>query len=94
MTNNESFAFNKTEIVVELSRLGYEKSISRSQAKRITRDLEKFNRVTLDFKNVKFVGQGFVDQIFRVFQNKNPNIKINYINASEEAEFMIKRGSP
>ncbi len=88
----ENLAFDRTEILVELSQFGNEKLISRSQAKRITRGLEKFKHVTLDFTRVKLAGQGFVDEIFRVYANKHPKININYINANDDVEFMIKRG--
>jgi hypothetical protein len=65
--------------------------ISRSEAKKILSDLTH-KELTLDFKGISFVGQGFVDQIFRVFQNEHPEIEIAYINANEDVEFMIKRG--
>ena len=48
--SEDSLAFDHTEIVVELSRFGEERLISRSQAKRITLGLEKFNYIVLDFK--------------------------------------------
>ena len=92
--NPDDYVFDRTHIHVELSKFGEETYISRSQAKRIVRGLEKFRFVTLDFKNVKTVGQGFVDEIFRVFQNQYPLIKIDYINALDDVEFMIKRGTP
>ncbi len=85
-------AFDRTEITVELSRFAEEKLISRSQAKRILRNLDKFKRVTLDFSGVKLVGQGFVDEIFRVFANLHPDIQIDYINANDDINFMIERG--
>lgn len=88
----ESFEFNKTHIVVQLSKLKEERLISRSQAKRITLGLERFHHVILDFKGVEVVGQGFVDEIFRVFQSSHPNIKIDAINTNADVEFMIKRG--
>lgn len=87
----ESLEFNKTEIIVALSKFGNEFYISRSQAKRILRNLEQFKVVTLDFKGVRIVGQGFVDEIFRVFKTNQPQITINYINANEDVLFMIKR---
>lgn len=89
--NPENLSFDRTEIIVELSKLGEEKLISRSQAKRITLGLEKFNYVTLDFSGVKLVGQGFVDEIFRVYTNAHPGMTFSYINANEDVEFMIKR---
>jgi hypothetical protein len=91
-TDPESFDFNRTEILVALSTLGSERYISRSQAKRILQNLEKFEIITLDFKGVSTVGQGFVDEVFRVYQNKHPQVKINHINANEDVLFMINRG--
>lgn len=41
-----------------------------------------------------FIGQGFVDEIFRVFPLKNPHVSIFYKNANPEVELMIKRGLP
>lgn len=87
----ESLAFDRTEIVVALSKFGHETLISRSQAKRITQGLEKFREVILDFTNVRLVGQGFVDEVFRVFSDEHPEIKIHYIHANDDVTFMIER---
>lgn len=84
-------AFDRTEIVVELSRFGEEAYISRSQAKRILRNLDAFNVITLDFQGVRIAGQGFSDEIFRVYQNEYPDKQIKYINANDDVIFMIKR---
>ena len=91
-TELEIFSFNKIGILVELSQLAVENLISRSQAKRILERLEPFNSITLDFSKVSSVGQGFVDEIFRVYILKNPHVKINYINANDAVDFMIRRG--
>lgn len=89
---SESFEFDKTDITIKLYELktGY---VSRSQAKRLLNNLEKFSRITLDFKNVENVGQGFVDEIFRVYLTNHPKITIEYINATESVDFMIKRAN-
>jgi anti-sigma regulatory factor (Ser/Thr protein kinase) len=86
--------FDKTHISVKLSQLGDERYVSRSQARRICLGLEKFKHVLLDFKDISTVGQGFVDEVFRVFQSKHPNIKIEYINANDDVRFMIERSLP
>lgn len=88
---NEDFVFDKTKITVKLLDLGGGAYISRSQARRLVFGLEKFQKATLDFKNVKTVGQAFADEIFRVWQRKYPEIKIEYINYNDNIEFMIKR---
>ncbi|MGP0566330.1 MULTISPECIES: STAS-like domain-containing protein [unclassified Nitrospina] len=86
--------FDKTRITVALSKHGDERFVSRSQAKRLVSGLDQFQEILLDFKDVRTVGQGFVDEVFRVFQNRHPHIKIEYTNANDDVEFMIKRGLP
>ncbi len=87
-TDEETFEFNKTEIKVRLYKIA-NNLISRSEAKRILFGLDKFERVELDFKGVDTVGQGFADEIFRVWQNNNKDVKIDFVNANENVEFMI-----
>lgn len=88
---DEDDCFAKTEIIVKLVK-EYEKNlISRSVAKRILNNLEKFKEITFDYKGIENIGQGFADQIYRVFQNENPEVILNNINVNEEIEFMINR---
>ncbi|MEW6536555.1 MAG: STAS-like domain-containing protein [Candidatus Auribacterota bacterium] len=93
-TSGENFAFNKTHIVVDLAKHEDEEYISRSQAKRLLANLDKFEHVILDFKKVSTVGQGFVDEVFRVYKNRNPHVTIEYKNTNADVEFMIKRSVP
>lgn len=81
------FKFSKTKIDLVLLQEDY---ISRSQAKRLLIGLDKFKKIILNFKNVKNIGQGFIDEIYRVFRNKYPNIKIDSINTNSLIESMIK----
>lgn len=90
----ETLSFDKTQVFVELAKLEGESFISRSQAKRVLTGLDKFKTIVLDFKNVSTVGQGFVDVVFRVFQNSHPEIKLIPTRMNENVEFMIKRGLP
>lgn len=64
--------------------------ISRSQGKRLCARLNEFSIAELDFKNVDWMGQGFADQVFRVFAKQNPNIKIVSLNMCGTVEKMIK----
>ncbi len=88
--SGEAYGFSKTKVAVKLYELRNE-YISRSQGRRIMVGLEKFKHITLDFKGVKTVDQGFADEIFHVWQNNHPKIIITYQNASENVKFMIKR---
>ena len=92
--SDEDYEFSKTDVAVNLVSKSDSDWISRSQARRILSGLEKFKIVTLDFKGVRRVGQAFLDEIFRVFKNRYPKIQINYKNANDDIEFMIKRSIP
>ncbi|NIA23699.1 MAG: DUF4325 domain-containing protein [Proteobacteria bacterium] len=84
------FKFQRTKISVKLLQNEY---VSRSEAKRLLAGLDKFKEIILDFKGVKNIGQGFTDEIFRVFKNKHPIIKISIINTSPEIERIIRHVS-
>jgi len=84
--------FDKTNIIVRLSKIGDECYISRSQARRIILGMEKFKYVILDFSDIPTVGQAFVDEVFRVFKTKYTGTKIEYKNANDNVKFMIERG--
>jgi anti-sigma regulatory factor (Ser/Thr protein kinase) len=80
--------FNKTEIIVRLYKAdpGY---VSRSQARRIFAGLDRFQTIVLDFSDVELVGQGFIDEIFRIWQRDHPDKQIKACNASPQVQFMI-----
>lgn len=88
--SDNSFEFNKTSVLVKLYKMDSE-YISRSQARRVLSGLDNFRTVVLDFKNVKMIGQGFADEIFRVWQLRHPAINIISKNAGENIVFMINR---
>jgi len=87
---DEDFKFSKTKIFIKLFNIGDE-FISRSQARRVIFGLDSFKIIVLDFKNVKFIGQAFADEIFRVYKKNNQGKKIECINTNNDIEFMIKR---
>ncbi|MDY0362971.1 MAG: DUF4325 domain-containing protein [Desulforegulaceae bacterium] len=84
-------SFHKTIIPVKLMEYEGESLLSRSQAKRLIMRFDRFTEVVLDFEGVKQIGQAFADQIFRVFQNKHPEVHLRVINAVDEVNNMIKR---
>ena len=89
---DDNYIFDKTTITVHLAKeyMG-ESFMSRSQARRILLNAEKFRIIFLDFTEVNTVGQAFADEIFRVYKNKKPDIQIIPININAEIDFMIKR---
>ena len=64
--------------------------VSRSEAKRLLANLEKFREISLDFRDVRSVGQGFADEVFRVFAHRHPGIVLRPEQASPAVLAMIK----
>jgi anti-sigma regulatory factor (Ser/Thr protein kinase) len=84
----ETQGFSKTRIRVPL----FESTgdfVSRSEAKRIAANLQEFDLVEIDFSGVSEVGQGFVDELFRVWQNAHPHTELVPTNANPVVRAMI-----
>lgn len=87
---NEEFQFQKSQVRVKLFK-GSEEYMSRSQAKRLLHALNRFQEIVLDFKGIETIGQGFADEVFRVFASQHPEMKIVPIHCHENVQFMINR---
>lgn len=81
------FSFSTTEVKVKLLHAAY---ISRSEAKRLLAGLEQFKEVMLDFEGVDSIGQGFADEVFRVFARSHPGVRIEHTNAAPAIDAMIR----
>jgi len=88
----DSYGFSKTSVPIRLLEYGDASPVfvSRSQARRLIARLERFEKVMLDFHGVDSIGQGFADEIFRVFQRNHPNVKLTPINCTEDVNQMIR----
>jgi len=86
---NQDLEFDKNVVRVKLSET--DQGLSRSQARRLLYGLDKFRRITFDFIGIKEIGQGFADEIFRVFANKYPQVDLTFANATPAVAFMITR---
>ncbi len=84
------FEFSKTRIVVKLFALGT-RFISRSEARRLTTGLEKFREIVMDFSGVEAVGQGFADEVFRIWAKSHPGIELIPRAMNPAVEFMVER---
>jgi len=87
----DDFGFTRTQLSVQLAKYEGDHLVSRSQAKRILNRLDKFKEVYLDFRDVTDIGQAFADEIFRVFKNDHPTIRIIPVNLRPQVEKMIRR---
>jgi anti-sigma regulatory factor (Ser/Thr protein kinase) len=82
--------FDRTRTVVKLFALGVD-FVSRSEARRLLHGLERFREVVLDFGGVEAVGQGFVDEVFRVWHHAHPEVRLVPRHANETVAFMLGR---
>lgn len=81
------YKFEKTKITVKLFEEDY---LSRSSAKRLLHGLDKFKEIVLDFSRVNSIGQGFADEVFRVFKKTHPAITVAAENTAEPVAIMIR----
>lgn len=88
---NVENGFSKTVIPLVLANYEGGTLVSRSQAKRLTYRFDRFCEIILDFAGIPEIGQGFADELFRVFQNANPKIELLPVNMSPEVEKMVAR---
>lgn len=85
--SNVNGGFMKTHIPIKNIYETY--PVSRSQAKRLYHRFDKFQEVELDFDEISEIGQGFAHELFVVFSNSHPAIKLIPINVSPEVQKMI-----
>ena len=84
------FTIDTTRTVIKLFAFGTS-FVSRSEAKRLTQGLERFRHVILDFQGVTLVGQGFADEIFRVWSRAHPDVELKTENMIAPVAFMVER---
>jgi anti-sigma regulatory factor (Ser/Thr protein kinase) len=84
---DSDFRFEKTRVLVKLLQAQF---VSRSEAKRLLANLERFREVVLDFKHVKAIGQGFADEVFRVFVAAHPDTRVVAENPNRVVDAMIR----
>ena len=94
LSGDGDYGFTRTVVPVDLVRYGNDALVSRSQARRVLMRLDRFDTVILNFKNVEQVGQGFADEVFRVFARAHPDIELIPIDANPQVTAMIRRANP
>lgn len=86
-------SFSRTEVAMRLAHADGEALESRAQAKRIAHRLEAFESVDLDFDGVDAVGQGFVDELFRVFAGQHPKVQLRPRNINARVAAMVAQAT-
>ena len=85
-------AFTRTRPTVKLFEIGTS-FVSRSEARRLLDGLEAdFETIEVDFTGETDVGQGFVDELLRVWPEAHPGKAVIPTNINPAVDFMIQRG--
>ena len=88
---SEGFELARRRVVVKLFETG-NRFLSRSEAKKLLEGLDRFRNVVVDFKGVEAVGQGFVDEMFRVWTSRHPDTRLHPINMEPPIAFIVEHG--
>lgn len=93
--HTQGLALTRLRTFVRLAEGGV-RFVSRSQAQRLMRGMERFREVTLDFVGVAGVGLLFADEIFRQWAPRNPKTAILCVgmNSAVEAVIEAARNTP
>ena len=86
----DSLRFDRTVVPLRLFETEG-RFISRAEGKRLGRNLERFREAVLDFRGIDEVGQGFVDELFRVWARDHPETRLVPINMSPVVERVVGR---
>lgn len=89
-TDEDTLAFDRSRTTVRLFEFDVS-FVSRSEAKRLARNLDRFREVVVDFKGIEQVGQGFADELFRVWARDHPETKLVPVNMDTPVKLIVDR---
>jgi len=90
---HEDHQFDTSRVVVKLFEYGVE-FVSRSEAKRVVSRLGEFRHVIFDFAGVQLVGQGFADEVFRVWAGEHREVHISMVNMVPNVARVVQPKQP
>ncbi|WP_460784923.1 STAS-like domain-containing protein [Microbacterium tumbae] len=76
--------FSRSRPTVKLSGTGLSFA-SRSEGRRVMADMTGFDDIDIDFAGVDDVGQGFVDEVLRVWPAQHPGIRVHPITGTRRS---------
>jgi hypothetical protein len=79
----------RSTVPVKVIRYKNESLLSRVQARSLISLFRESEKIVLDFNEVDFIGQPFADEVFRVFANEHPHIKLEVIDTNKEIDKII-----
>jgi anti-sigma regulatory factor (Ser/Thr protein kinase) len=89
--SSEAFELSRRRVVVKLFESG-NRFLSRSEARKLLAGLGRFRNVVVDFRGVDAVGQGFVDEMFRVWPSRHHDTRLHPVNMVPPIAFLVEHG--
>ena len=87
-TDPDTLEFTRTRVHLRL--LGGPTFISRAEAKRVADELDRFEEAEIDFSGIQDVGQGFVDELFRVWAARHPGTRLIPVSMSPAVGRLVR----
>ena len=87
--DGQGYAFETTQVPLQLMTGGATGLESRAQAKRVSSRLHVFRRAEVDFSGINDVGHGFADELFRVFSRQHPATELVPLHMAPRVAEMI-----
>ena len=91
---NRIFKSEEKKIKIPLNLLDiseYKIVNSRSQAKSVLRNIQKFKKIEFDFNKIDLIGPAFADELVRNVKSKNKTASIEWINCNKTVDLLMKR---
>ena len=88
-TDGLGATFDRTVVPVKLMTSATVGLESRAQARRVAARLGLFRRAEIDFDGVAHVGHGFVDELFRVLVDADPDLHLLPVNMAPAVAAMV-----
>lgn len=87
--DQQSYAFESTQVPLQLIQSQGITLDSRAQARRVAQGLAAFRRVEVDFSRVDHIGHGFADELFRVQARELPHLEMVPVNMCDRVAAML-----
>lgn len=75
---------------VLIAKYGARPLTSRSEASIVLQNIGQARHVVLDFDGITHVGSDFVDEIFHVYAERHPDVRLAYMNVTPKVRRAIK----
>lgn len=63
--------------------------VSREEATKVARGLERFSTVEIDFSGITHIGVGFIDELFCTWAKAHPKVQLVPVSPTPEIEFLL-----